>query len=286
MKFQGSYALAHLFAVKLDAIPENIREFWQNEFLPVALNILKHACASTSALETHGVDLRDLARVIAWILSHKVERKTKITLVNFVKHLGYVGYAAVLAGDASTGPATLKFNEATGNVELTGSQCKAGMRELRLNVPSVSFPKHHSPAFTASAVDAVRFCELAIEYWPMVSGDTKEIQEKAARWVETHPMIEPPAAKPVVTGTVMQKTPPGLVATPEAVFHKTKDSFSLHLDWTNEVYGVVAKIKNLVPRKQREYIPSTAQWKIDNIFYDQVVTIVKESAPKHSLVVA
>lgn len=280
MKFQGSYALAHLFAIKADAIPEQIRGFWQSEFVPVALDILKHSCASTSALETHGVDLRDLARVVAWILSHKIERKTKVTLVNFVKYLGYVGYAAVLAGDASTGPATLKFNEDTGVVELVGSRCKAGMRELRLNVPSVLFPNYLSKAFTAAAADAGRFCELAIEYWPMVSGDTKEIQEKAAKWLETHPVIEKLTSTPVRGVAV----PAVVHATPKATLRKEKYTFFVHFDWTNEVYGVVGKIKNLVPPKERAYHSSPSEWEINNMYFDQVVAIVKESAPNHSLV--
>jgi hypothetical protein len=201
-----------------------------------------------------------------------------------VKFLGFVGYAAVLAGDASTGPATLSFNETTGRVELVGSRCVAGMRELKLNVPSVIFPNYIAKVFSAAAEDAEPFCELAIEYWPMVSGDRKEILEKAAEWVKAHPQPVLPAKQAFITvDEVVSPVPPASKL--EAVFHKNGNKFLVTFDWTNQIYGVVSKIKNLVPQKQRKYLSVSRQWEIDISYFDQVVEIVKETAPSYSLLV-
>ena len=284
MKFQGSYALAHLFAIKAEAMPEEIRSFWQTEFVPVALDILKVACSSTSALETHGVDLRDLAKVVAWILSYRIDRKTKVSLVNFVKFLGFVGYASVLAGDASTGPATISFNETTGRVELVGSRCNAGMKELRATIRSVLFPSYTNKSLSAGAQDAGAFCDLAIQYWPMVSGDTKEIQEKAAKWLEAHPQAVK-VAKAVAVSAEEAYSPQSPVVKPKATFIKKGAMFSVHLDWANEVYAVVGDIKNIVPRKQRKYNSASLQWDIDSSYFDKIVEVVRTKAPNHSVVV-
>jgi hypothetical protein len=272
MKFQGSFALANLFSVKPENLPEQIREFWKTEILPTAILVLKDACAATSALQTHGVDLRGLAKVVAWVLSHRIPRDTKILLVGFVRHLGFVGYAAVLGGEASTGPATIKFNEATGVVELRGSKCKAGMKNLREAIPSVLFPTKASPVFSGPAASAKAFVEIAVEFWPMVSGNVQEILEKAQQWVDAHPVVLPEIIGPklVVPTAKITKVPGNL--------------FQVSLDWTRECYGVVAQIKEIVPKAKRRYDSLTQKWEIDNVYLDDITQTIKKFAPKHTII--
>lgn len=115
-------------------------------------------------------DWRKTVKRIEWMLSWGMSPNTNKTLIATVRALGYIGLAALLAGDAATGKTTVTFEN--GRLYVRGPRNKAGAYQIK-RIKSWYFHQAANGLKAAwsvpgSAADALH--TVVMTYWPNFEG--------------------------------------------------------------------------------------------------------------------
>lgn len=211
-----------------------------------------------------GVDNRELAGHVCWLMGFRTSSGNKQALANVVKHLGFSAIANVLMGKASTGEASFSLDEATGQLVLVGSKCVEGMAVAYRLVPGVKRDKTAGKFTLRAPVRAYKaFIEVVQEYWPMHDcADTEVLMKRCEAYMATHPVVETsPLEQPRQQNNVDKQSYP-------AVFIKENNNppnrfLHLKMDWVKGMSeAAVNKLKEGVNWKQRSFDALTKTWSI------------------------
>jgi len=204
-----------------------------------------HAAGESGGSKLTGEDCRLLAKVIDWMLSFVgVSGANKRALIDVVRCLGFIGLAGVLSGEASTGAASLKFEN--GLLTLVGSSNKAGFSRM-VKIPGVRVPPRGSKKpYTAPAAQHEAFLAAAVEFWPCFEGSAENVKAEALAWLEANPVKQ--AVAPVASYAIRGAGP---------------FRFTLSFQWDKaKSPAIVEKLKS-VPSRERSYDPATRSWSFD-----------------------
>ncbi len=251
-------------ALKVERLPEAIRPVWSELVEVICENSERaHVAATNSAgFMLTGEDSRVVAKVIDWMLSFRPGAPEKLILIDIVKYLGFVGLAGVLSGKASTGEASIGFEN--GRLSLLGSSNKEGFREMR-KIPGVTLPRYRGDRtpYTVPANQHAAFFAVALEFWPCFTGEVTELAAKCEAWIEAHP------ERVEVRGNYSNK--------PLASIVTRFDDFSLKFTWIAGVSPrVVADLKGNVPIAQRTYNAATYTWNFKPEAHKKVMEILRD----------
>lgn len=249
----ANYAMANIFALSLseEHIHQDVRTLWadtKNKLLNASERSANREQINT--FEWTGEDLRQVIKNIDYLLSWKHPHSgAKDNLVKIVHHLGYVGLAGVLAGEASTSEATLWFEN--GEIKLKGKRNRSAYRAFA-SVRGVKVPRTLSQPYSAPVALLEPFLTLVLQYYPMYSGDFDTIREQAAAWV-------PP---PPVAPTLPVSGPVDLNNDTVLIRNRSED-FTVQFNWireSNNMGQLIANMKNTVPYTDRKYDPNSRIW--------------------------
>jgi len=230
-----------------------------------------------------GADFRKEIEAIDYLLSFPVSINTRSTFIDIIRHLGYVGLAAVISGEASKSPAKVYFKD--GRVFLEGTSCKAGWRKMRM-LPDIRFPRYRGSKdpYSAPASSVEEFLTIVTEHWPLYEGELSSVMKEAKRWLkkkhhkknssEEEPTVSTAVAKAL---TVDPKNPQGSVAW----IRLRSEDFLLGFTWDNnvDVWSMLGQIKE-IPYKSRKFNPGSKEWNFPTQYLGRVQNIVAKFYPK------
>jgi hypothetical protein len=261
----GNMALAFALASTLDGLHEECTERFnaaRDKFLQNFSNMVVHDGIEG---KSSGLDARDLVAACDFACSfvHPGGHHTRTQLIELIRHLGYVGLAGVIAGDASTGDARVWFDATDGRVKLSGSSNTAGWRAMR-RIPGIQCPRYRGDKtpYSAPAAEAADFLGAVIRYWPMATGNTAEISEAAQNVVASIPVEVPRVA-----------------ATSLATITHENNTFVLRFAWDNklDVRGMLAELKSRVSPRLRTYDAMERTWRFHKSQLETVQSIVAKT---------
>lgn len=146
-------------------------------------------------------DWRKTVKRIEWLLSWGMAPSTGKTLISTVRALGYIGLAALLAGDAATGLTSISFEN--GRLCLRGPRNKAGGYNLK-KIKGCNFKHAFNGAkavWSVPATAADQFYTVVMTYWPNFEGlDEAVAAAKAAPVAAETPAVEGPIVSVVLVG--------------------------------------------------------------------------------------
>lgn len=256
----GNLGLALALATTIDGLHEECLERFnvaRDKFVKNFSNLV-----TDNALEgkAHGIDARELAKACDFACSfvHPGGFSVRNQLIELIRHLGYVGLAGVISGEASTGAAKVWFDSTDGRVKLTGSSNTHGWRAMR-RIPGVQLPRHRgdkSP-YSVPAERVQDFVGYVIRFWPMAEGNTDEIVNEAIRFSRSNVQAS--------VSPVSNLSPAYLDVSERAC------KLSFVWDRNLDVRGMIAELKAKVPYRLRSYDPVTKSW----IFHTNQLETVK-----------
>lgn len=221
---------------------------------------------NTNVSKTVGTSVREYVKMIDWILSFKISFETKALLVKAVKEMGYPALGAVLAGRASTGKASISFEEATGYLVLEGSRCKSGMEAFRSlgRNSGIILPKNGDHIYKVPAKFAKEFSEIVAEYWPLFHGDTEAVSIQAKVWFQKNQTKLP----------TIVKNPKSLSENETIVAVSTDNPAILNV-FMGSYNQNVREAFNKLPWKTRRWNGVKRCWDIAIVNKEKVVEILK-----------
>jgi len=247
--------------------PEELSEELEGRFIRLCKTFTEKAQVVQSGnddawnMNLTGADFREEVRELDYFLSFKTSYETRNKLIGVVRHLGYVGLAAVLSGEASKSNSKVWFEN--GRVYLQGTGCTPGWRKMK-NIPGITTPKYRGEKapYSAPAAYAGAFLAVIIEHWPLYDADLNEIQIQAQQWITDNPKLV----------ANEEKTINSLAS----ITHRSHD-FVLSFPWSNEhdTRGMIAKLKG-IPSSERSYHGATKNWLFKPAQLDRVLNIVNE----------
>jgi len=263
----GNLGLALALATTIDGLHEECAERFnvaRDKFVNNFSNLV-----TDNALEgkAHGIDARELAKACDFACSfvHPGGFSVRNQLIELIRHLGYVGLAGVISGEASTGAAKVWFDSEDGRVKLTGSSNTHGWRAMR-RIPGVQLPRYRGDKtpYSVPAQHAKDFIGYVIRFWPLAEGNTEEILTSSADFCQTtissKAVVQPPVQRTL------------------AYLDITKLACRLTFVWDSklDVRGMLAELKAKVPYKHRSYDPVTKAW----IFHPSQSEVVEQIVAK------
>lgn len=265
----ANYAMANISALSIndELMHPECRPLWhetRQKLLEATQSAANVDQASTFAWT--GEDLRRIVKNIDFILSYRHPREsTREQLIEVVRHLGYVGLAGVLSGEASTGEARVWFED--GKVKLQGSRNKNAYRAFAA-LHGVTLPRVVGKPYMAPVSLLEPFLSLVLRFYPMYEGDFNEVRAAGAAWVPP-----PPERTFSVTPTVAEALD-GV-----AYIRMRSDDFTLQFNWmrNSNMAGFIASLKSGVPYDSRAYDPVTKLWRFKKVHLDTVKGIVNTS---------
>lgn len=212
-----------------------------------------------------GADLREVIRACDLVLSYEnPSREVRNVMIDVVHACGYVGLAGVLAGQASTSPSRIWFEN--GRVYMTGLGNKSGWAAMR-QIPGIDTPRSRGDRkpYSAPAVEAPAFLANVRRFWPMYDGNIDAVAAEAAAWIQNNPVVATAAAAssaPVHVFTVSNRS----------------QDFVVSFPWVRgaNMMGFMAQLKT-IPANQRNYNPATKSWSFTLANLDRVTEIARSS---------
>lgn len=212
-----------------------------------------------------GEDLRKIVKSIDFILSYRHPRDTvREQLIQVVMHLGYVGLAGVLSGEASTGEARLWFED--GLVKLQGSRNKSAYRAFAM-LRGVKLPRAVGQPYVAPISLLEPFLSLVLQYYPMYEGDFDTIRSAAAAWI---PPVAP-VVVPVQSNTSVAELMDGV-----ALIRIRSEDFTLQFNWMRhmDMNSFIANLKNSVAYNERAFDMVTKLWRFKKAHLDTIKNVI------------
>jgi len=210
-----------------------------------------------------GADFRKEVEAIDYILSYQLSSRLRTTMVSLIRHLGYVGLAAVISGEASKSPSKIYFKD--GRIFLDGTSCKAGWRKMR-KIPGIRVPRYRGSKepYSASAEYAEQFLQIVVEHWPLYEGDINELRKSAKKMAKKY----------------KRKKETFTAETASAYIKLRSEDFVLSFVWDGDVdvWSMLGKIKK-VPGNERKFDGNKKQWIFPNKHLGHVQGIVTEFYP-------
>jgi len=246
----------------------------RGEFVKMKKELVEIAQASLSKAISEGKNYQNIAgtalhgyaKTCDYLCSFRLGYETKTNLYKMVRALGYPSLAAVLSGEASTGPSKVAFDSTKGELTLVGSKTKAGyMAFKKIQHLGVTFPAKYNSDNTirVAATLASRFQEIVTEFWPMFAEDMDQLVAEAKEW----------ASKRVVAATpnkVVSATNSTFLAENEAeVIHRTEDSMIRTGKYNYRFYQAVSGL----PRSSRQWDVKGKFWGVKT---EHVANMIKE----------
>jgi hypothetical protein len=217
-----------------------------------------------------GEDLREIIKSLDYLLSWRHPNPTTETnLIKIVEHLGYVGLAGVLAGEASTGEAALWFED--GEVKLQGSRNKAAYRAFA-GIPGIRLPRATGQAYSAPKRSLEPFLDLVQRYYPMYQGDFELVRQEAAAWVPLAPAPLPVSTEPATTRLEL--------ANDTILIRKRSEDFTVQFTWTRypRMGEFIVELKHTAPPRERIYDPVTHIWRFKKVHLERIQEVISEFA--------
>lgn len=249
----------------IDEIPSDLHANVKNMFKYIDL-------VSDKVKEGVGIDFRPMVRVIDYCCSYEMPVEMKNNFISLCRALGFPALAAVLSGEASTGDASVKFNELNGRIELRGSSCKTGARQI-IRLGGCTLPKYRGSKepYTAPAGKAKAFLKIVETFWPMFDGTVEDIIKQAEEFEEKRIAALPPIENKTVAVVVQKALNP---EAPTANIHQRNGDFTLTFPFSKDTgYALVAKLKT-IPWNQRSY--SNYVWSFKDENKEKVMEMVSE----------
>lgn len=219
-----------------------------------------------TVMKLTGADFREEVRSLDFILSFSLEPATKNKLVGIVRHLGYVGLAAVLSGEASKGKARVWFE--AGRIHLQGTGCTPGYHKMK-RIPGIQVPRWRGSKtpYSAPASQAEVFLGVVIEHWPMYEGSLDDLRTEVLSWTKKNK-----GAIKRENAALAQENLLSLDTTASLTIRS--HDFVLSFKWLNNGADVKGMINNLkkISSKERAYNPATKNW----MFRKQHLSTVKD----------
>lgn len=266
----ANYALANIAALSIqdDYMHPECHALW-HETRQKLLEATQNAAGQEqqNQFAWTGEDLRKLVKSIDFILSYRHPRDiTREQLITVVRHLGYVGLAGVLSGEASTGEARLWFEN--GFVKLQGSRNKNAYRAFAA-VRGVTLPRSIGQPYAAPVGLLEPFLGLVLRFYPMYEGDFEEVRAAAAAWVPP-----PPVVQPTSNATVIPDALDGI-----AYIRMRSEDFTLQFNWMRNAntIGFVNSLKSDIPYDSRAYDPVTKLWRFKKNCFETIKGIINSS---------
>lgn len=284
-------ATAILLGMNPIVLPEVVRERFEGMMGKLLKKAEKAQLSNedSSLLQIQGQDLRPIIKEIDWMLSYHMDAQYRRWLVKIVKFLGYVELAGVLSQEASTSPATVAFDPATGRVSLNGKSCKSGYLAMR-SIEGISTPRFRGDTkpYTAPAKAVDKFLEIVQEFWPLYEGDLEEIRLAAHQWQALQPteaVVAAPVPVQAVPVPAPIQMPPPAPTMPKASLRVMSlmgvDSglwVEAAFPWLHgkkaEMYGIINSIKT-IPPKDRKYNANTHAWLVRITHKQKLVSILE-----------
>lgn len=195
----ANYAVAQALVMGMTATGEG----WFHEeslstwkaFYRSFMRLATKACSSTegSTFSISGQDLRKVVTQLDFMCSYAhPNAKAREFLIRTVEHLGYVGLASVLSGEASTSKSKLWFEN--GRVHMQGLNNRSGWIAMG-KIPGCTRPSRYTKSpYSAPAAQASDFIAATRRFWPLYEGSAENILGEAQAWVEAHPVVASQAA--------------------------------------------------------------------------------------------
>lgn len=266
----ANYAMANIFGL---AISDT---FVHADCLPIWLETkqkLLEATQYTASLEQSntfswtGEDLRKIVKNIDFILSYRHPRETtRENLIKVVMHLGYIGLAGVLSGEASTGEARLWFED--GLVKLQGSRNKHAYRAFAM-LRGTKLPRAVGQPYVAPISLLEPFLSLVLQYYPMYAGDFDMIRREANAWVPP-----PLSQQPISTSPVVPDSLDGI-----AYIRIRSEDFTLQFNWMRQhnMNSFIANLKNSIPYNERAFDVVTKLWRFKHSHLETVKNVINNT---------
>lgn len=212
-----------------------------------------------------GADLREIMRACDLLCSYEHPNGTvRNAVIDVVHACGYVGLAGVLAGQASTSPSRVWFEN--GRVYMSGLGNKSGWSAMR-SIPGILTPKYRgdrSP-YSAPAAHADKFLANVRRYWPLYEGDINQVATDADAWVQTNAQLAQASAASTAPVNVFRLTT------------RTMD-FTVSFPWIRgqNMYALTNQFKTIAAN-QRSYDANTRTWSftLDNL--DRVMEMAQST---------
>jgi len=259
-----SFANMYSLSIREEDIHPDVRTLW-NETLAKLIRRTTHAAnqEQNHTFNWTGEDLREIIKGIDYLLSWKHPNPTTETnLIKIVEHLGYVGLAGVLAGEASTGEAALWFEN--GEVKLQGSRNKAAYRAFA-GVPGIKLPRATGQPYSAPKRSLDAFLDLVTRYYPMYQGDFDLVRQEAAAWVPPAPVV---SAEPATTRLEL--------ANDTILIRTRSEDFTVQFTWMRHprMGEFVVALKHTAPTRERIYDPITHIWRFKKVHLEAIQQVI------------
>jgi len=225
----------------------------------VAVPVLPTINEVRATIQSGTDDFRATIKSIAWMLSFPTTLANRNALVGVVKVLGYLGFAALLEGEASTGKAHVEA--LAGCLHLFAPRCKAGREAFKATVKGATFHPENKAAGTkaswsAPVTSAAAFWTVVRTYWPCAQGDLATLTAQAI----TQALEEAAKAPaPVAAPAAPVEAPKSLPAAPKVTVLDAGNGF--YAVKTPYVPAFVTDIKTL-PYKARYWDPIAKVWMV------------------------
>ena len=218
-------------------------------------------------MKLDGSDFRDEVRTLDYILSFRTSTETRSKLINIVRHLGYVGLAGVLSGEASKSKAKVWFEN--GRIHLTGTGCTPGYRKMK-KIPGIQTPRFRGckTPYSAPASRADVFLAIVEEHWPLYEGNLNDLRTEVSAWKKNNKN----ALNMEKAATAQEQL---LAKNTTAAITVRSEDFTLSFSWLNgaNIRGMIDNLKK-ISSKERAYNPNTKNWMFRHQHIDTVKTIV------------
>jgi len=260
-------ATIRAMSVRDDMLAPEVRDTWKaayNRLLKAAEKVA-NLTDDVTIMRRAGADLREVVRACDLVCSYEnPSHDVRNAMIDVVHACGYVGLAAVLAGQASTSPSRVWFEN--GRVFMSGLGNKSGWAAMR-QIPGIVTPRYRgdrSP-YSAPAANAVAFLTNVRRYWPMYEGDIVALSTEAATWVQNNTVIA--AATAASTAPVH-----AFVATV-----RTGD-FTVSFPWVRNanMTGFVNQLKTITA-SERSYDAANRTWSFTLANVDRVMDMARSS---------
>lgn len=269
----GNLGLALALATTIDGLHEECLERFnvaRDKFVKNFSNLV-----TDNALEgkAHGIDARELAKACDFACSfvHPGGFSVRNQLIELIRHLGYVGLAGVISGEASTGAAKVWFDSTDGRIKLTGSSNTHGWRAMR-RIPGVQLPRYRGDKtpYSCGPAHVKDFLGYVIRFWPIAEGDLESIVVEAQKYSQANASVSTAATAPTATGPFASQAIAYLDISERAC------KLSFVWDRNLDVRGMIAELKAKVPYRFRSYEPVTKSW----IFHTNQLETVQQIVSK------
>lgn len=259
-------ATIRAMSVREDMLAPEVQDTWKAALkrLLKAAEKVANLTDDMTIMRRTGADLREVVRACDLVCSYENPgREVRNAVIDVVHACGYVGLAAVLAGQASTSPSRVWFEN--GRVFMAGLGNKSGWAAMR-QIPGIITPRNRgdrSP-YSAPAAQATTFLANVRRYWPMYEGDLAALATEAATWITANPQA---AARVAASTTPVH----AFVATT-----RTAD-FVISFPWVAgaNMMGFMSQLKT-IPANQRSYDAATRTWSFTLENLDRVMNMARE----------